>query len=379
MLFVANKRVHHTALYPLDDLRSNRVSEDPPFTHIGLDFAGPLYVETKTSEDESDESQKVYVCLFTCASTRAVHLELTRALSVQSFLLAFRRFTSRRGLPATITSDNAKTFRSSSQDIRKITRAEEVWRYLANKQITWHFIVEKAPWWGGFWERLVRSIKKPLKKILGRSTLSFDELRTVLVEIEGVVNSRPLTYVYDDEESISYPLTPSDLIYGRRITSTPNAAHYELISTNQSLARKSRRHKHVFQQLTNQWRREYLIELKERSHVESKGINKRRISIGDLVLLKNDSTSRAFWKLGKVEELIPGRDGNVRAAVVKAVSDTGRPSLLRRVVQHLVPIEVKVQPRATATNETQPVDQNTRPRRVAAATGEALRRQRNIV
>jgi len=185
--------------------------------------------------------------------------------------------------------------------------------------------------------------------------------------------------VYDDEESISYPLTPSDLIYGRRITSTPNAAHYELISTNQSLARKSRDHKHVLQQLTNQWRREYLIELKERSHVESKGINKRRISIGDLVLLKNDSTSRAFWKLGKVEELIPGRDGNVRAAVVKAVSDTGRPSLLRRVVQHLVPIEVKVQPRATATNETQPVDQNTRPRRVAAATGEALRRQLNIV
>ena len=289
-----------------------------------------------------------------------MHLELTRALSVQSFLLAFRRFTSRRGLPATITSNNAKTFRSSSQDIRKITRAEEVWRYLANKQITWHFIVEKAPWWRGFWERLVRSIKKPLRKILGRSTLSFDELRTVLVEIEGVVNSRPLTYVYDDEESISYPLN-------------------ELISTNQSLARKSRHHKHVLQQLTNQWRREYLIELKERSHVESKGINKRRISIGDLVLLKNDSTSRAFWKLGKVEELIPGRDGNVRAAVVKAVSDTGRPSQLRRVVQHLVPIEVKVQPRATATNETQPVDQNTRPRRVAAATGEALRRQLNIV
>lgn len=85
------------------------------------------------------------MCLFTCASTRAVHLELTRGLSVESFLLAFRKFTSRRGLPATITSDNAKTFRSSSQDIRKITRAEEVWRYLANKQITWNFIVEKGP------------------------------------------------------------------------------------------------------------------------------------------------------------------------------------------------------------------------------------------
>ena len=370
---------------PPTDLPSNRVSEDPPFTHIGLDFAGPLYVETKNSEGETRESQKVYVCLFTCASTRAVHLELTRSLSVESFLLAFRRFTSRRGLPATITSDNAKTFRSSSRDIRNIARAEEVWRFLANKQITWTFIIERAPWWGGFWERLVRSIKKPLKKIVGRSTLSFDELRTILVEIEGVVNSRLLTYVYDDEESLSYPLTPSDLIYGRRITSTPNAAHYEVISTNQSLTKKSRHHRHVLRQLTNQWRREYLIELRERSQVKSKGSNNRPIAIGDLVLLKNDSTSRAFWKLGKVEELIPGRDGNVRAAVVKVGSDSGHVSHLRRVVQQLVPIEVKVQPEATctpgctATSEVRAVNQNARPRRAAAATGEALRRELNIV
>ena len=82
------------------------------------------------------------------------------------------------------------------------------------------------------------SCEKPLKKILGRSILSFDELRTVLVEIEGVINSRPLTYVYDDEQSISYPLTLSELIYGRRITSAPNAAHYEVISTNHSLTKK---------------------------------------------------------------------------------------------------------------------------------------------
>ncbi|XP_044165233.1 uncharacterized protein LOC122949165 [Acropora millepora] len=364
---------------PPADLPSNRVSEDPPFSHIGLDFAGPMYIETKNTEDEVKESQKVYVCLFTCASTRAVHLELTQALSVKSFLLAFRRFTSRRGLPATITSDNAKTFRSSSQDIRKIPRAEEVWRYLANKQISWNFIIEKAPWWGGFWERLVRSIKKPLKKILGRSTLSFDELCTVLVEIEGVINSRPLTYVYDDIESISYPLTPSDLIYGRRITSTPNATHYEVSSTNHSLTKKSRHHRHVLQQLTNQWRREYLIELKERSQVGFKGRNKRCISTGDLVLLKNDSTSRAFWKLGKVEDLIPGKDGNVRAAVVKVANNAGRSSHLRRVIQHLVPIEVKVQSESTQTNEAQPTNQVTRPRRLAAVNGEALRRELNIV
>ena len=147
------------------DLPGNRVSDDPPFTLIGLDFAGPLYVkDARRSSQESDSnSNKVYVCPFTCASTRAVHLELTQGLNVRDFLLAFRRFASRRGLPATIQSDNAKTFQSPSTEIRKIARSPEVWRYLTNNQITWHFIVEKAPGWEGHWERLVRSIKSPIK------------------------------------------------------------------------------------------------------------------------------------------------------------------------------------------------------------------------
>lgn len=71
--------------------------------------------------------------------------------------------------------------------------------------------MEKAPWWGGYWERLVRSIKSPIKKVIGRSTLRYDEMSTLLTEVEAVINARPLTYVYDDQESVSYPLTPSDL------------------------------------------------------------------------------------------------------------------------------------------------------------------------
>lgn len=84
---------------PFADLPTNRVSDDPPFTNVGIDFAGPFYVKENVN---NAECVKVYVCLFTCASTRAVHLELTRGLGVQDFLLAFRRFTSRRGLPANL-------------------------------------------------------------------------------------------------------------------------------------------------------------------------------------------------------------------------------------------------------------------------------------
>ena len=97
---------------PTTHLLDNRVSDDPLFTHVGLDFAGPLFIEIKNSEVAENSSQKVYVCLFACTSTRAVHLELAQGLSIEAFLLAFQRFTSRRGLPATLNSDNAKTFKS---------------------------------------------------------------------------------------------------------------------------------------------------------------------------------------------------------------------------------------------------------------------------
>ena len=104
--------------YPVQvsaDLPTCRVSDDPPFTHVGLDFAGPLYVKDGVHLNEGS-NKKAYVCLFTCASTRAIHLELTTGLNVETFLFAFRRFISRRGLPATLLSDNAKTFKSSSKE-----------------------------------------------------------------------------------------------------------------------------------------------------------------------------------------------------------------------------------------------------------------------
>ena len=117
---------------PTPDLPMERVSIDPPFAHTGLDFVGPLYIrDGKTSSEKG--SNKVYICLFTCVSTRAIHLELAPSLSVKSFLLAFRRFVSRRGLPVSLMSDNATTFRAASKDIRRITRSGEVLRYLADQ------------------------------------------------------------------------------------------------------------------------------------------------------------------------------------------------------------------------------------------------------
>lgn len=215
-----------------------RVADAPPFTCTGVDFAGPLYI-TSPRDPQSNKkiSEKVYICLFTCASTHAVHLELTCDLGVNSFLQAFRWFSSRRRLPSTLISDYAKMFKSSSKEIEKLIKSQEVQRYLSNNRVTWRFIVEKAPWWGGFWERLVQSMKRSIKKTMGRTSLDYDELNTLVVEVQSLINSQPLTYIYDDEESISHPLTPSRLISGHKISVMPNDEHFEITSTHNTLTR----------------------------------------------------------------------------------------------------------------------------------------------
>ena len=276
---------------------TERVSIESPFTFTGLDFAGPLYVRSEGEKvsSQSEETNKVFVCLFTCASTRAVHLELTQGLSVQSFLMAFRCFASRRGLPSMLISDNAKTFRSASKEIQALSRSQDVLGHLANNRVTWTFIMERAPWWGGFWERLIKLIKRCLKKIVGRSTLTLEELDTVLIEIEAVINARPITCVYDDEESVSYLLTPSQLINGRQITPMPNNEHFKIVSTHNILTKRAKHQRRVLQQFTCQWRREYLLSLRENATCKSKSkSNRANISVGDIVLVKSDSTKRAL-------------------------------------------------------------------------------------
>ena len=118
------------------------------------------------------------------------------------------------------------------------------------------FIVERAPWWGGFYERLVRSVKRSLKKSIGRSNLTHDQLSTLLVEIEGIINSPSMTYLASDQDGVTGSLSPSHLINGRRLTALSNDKHFEIVSTHQSLTRRLKHHRHLLNQFTKLWRRD---------------------------------------------------------------------------------------------------------------------------
>ena len=266
------------------DLPSYRTSDEPPFSHTGVDFAGPLYVNCNGQVD------KAYVCLFTCSSTRAIHLELAPDLSVSSFLLLFHRFVSRRGLPVTLISDSAKTFKGSAKDILKIVRSEEVIRFLGDRRVTWKFVAEKAPWWGGFWERLVQRVKRSLRESIGRSQLRYEQLHTLIVEVETIMNSRPLTYIADDQDGVTGCLSPSHLINGRRLTSMPNSEHFEVVSTYHSLTNKLKHHRHLLNQFINQWRHDYLLSLRESHTLKAKRGGHDLIQEGDVVVLKRSPT-----------------------------------------------------------------------------------------
>ena len=120
---------------------------------------------------------------------------------------------SRRGVPKLMVSDNAKTFKSAENKLPALFDVKEVQDYFLAKRIQWKYNLEKAPWWGGFWERMVKSTKRCLKKVLKNARLSYDEFPTILIEVEAVLNSRPLAYV--EAEGIEEALTPSHLMLGR--------------------------------------------------------------------------------------------------------------------------------------------------------------------
>ena len=126
-----------------------RTQDLPPFTVTGIDFTGALYVQQGSAE------VKVYICLFTCATTRAIHLEVVTDLSTEIFLLAFRRFTSCKGLPHTVISDNASTYLSAAEELTKLFNSIDFKTTLNRQGVTWKFIPKRAPWYGGFWERLI--------------------------------------------------------------------------------------------------------------------------------------------------------------------------------------------------------------------------------
>lgn len=323
---------------PPPPLPEFRVQEKPPFTYTGVDFAGPLYIKSSEAFKES----KVWICLYTCCIVRAIHLDIVPDMTTSSFLRSFKRFTARRGLPQKIVSDNGKTFKAAAKAIKAVMSHEEVQRYLSGIGIEWSFNIEKAPWWGGFFERMVRSTKRCLKKMIGRAKLSYDELLTAVIEVEMIINSRPLSYISSDD--IEEPLTPAHFLTGRRTLSVPDSlccgqeADDDVQITPAQLNKRMRHLNTTLNQFWKRWKEEYLLELREFHRYSMGNPEAVPISVGDIVLIHDDKP-RGFWRMARVQETVIGRDGHTRGAVLR-VAGKNHPTVLQRPLQRLYPLEI---------------------------------------
>nr|XP_045603078.1 uncharacterized protein LOC123761178 [Procambarus clarkii] len=190
-------------------LPKERVVHLRPFDTTGEDYTGAL-VLTGTPDKIL---VKVYICFFTCATARGVHLEVTSDMSAEAFLQAFCRFAVRRSCPKLMISDNGSNFVAEEACLREIWNHPEVRTVLKQRQCHWKFIPSRAPWQEGFYERIVGTVRKYLQKALHRQKISLTELQTLVKEIEARVNNRPLTYLSDDF-SQREPLNSSHLIQG---------------------------------------------------------------------------------------------------------------------------------------------------------------------
>lgn len=315
---------------PIPPLPVCRVSQARPFAATGVDYAGPLYVK------EGTQTVKRYVALYTCASTRAIHLELAKDLSAEAFLRTLQRFSARRSYPQMLVSDNGTNFVSSAKILKSWEEHHSVRSTLNQHGCKWQFNPSRAPWFGGFFERMVKMVKVSLQKTLFKAMVTDDELHTVLCEIEADLNDRPLTCVSTSEDD-QQPLTPSQLMIGFRLDSTPIAIQDPeeeedpTVFNTELLSRRQKNVQRVLQRFQTRFRNEYLTSLRQ-------GVTRNQGSmvpaVGDIVQVKDDGP-RISWNLGRVLELHRGIDGHVRSVKLKL-----RSGITTRPVTLLYPLEI---------------------------------------
>ena len=218
----------HKAVKPcpqmLGLLPIERVTPGPVFDKFGVDYAGPglvKYVRKPTVV-------KAYICVFVSLTVKAVHLELVSDLTTDAFIACLRRFISRRGIPSMIWSDHGTNFVGAASEIKDLyqflrdsSTQDSIVNFLTIKNVTWKFIPQQAPHFGGLWEAVVKSIKTHLRKIIGNVKLTFEELSTLLTQIEACLNSRPLVPFPGDDDGIE-ALTPGHFLIGRPLQALPD-------------------------------------------------------------------------------------------------------------------------------------------------------------
>ena len=283
----------------------------PPFYSTGVDCFGPMLVKVGRRQE------KRWGIIFKCMTTRAVHLDLLKNMDSDAYLMALRRFAARRGTPAEVWSDRGTNFKGAQRELREAfeNMAPELQQRLARQKIKFNFNPPAAPHFGGVWEREVRSVKSALYTCVGSQPVPEEVLLTVLLEVEAILNSKPLGYVSADIADID-PVTPNSLLMGRPDGSLPQVVYPE----TDILSRRRWRHSQILaDQFWSRFIREYLPGLQTRQKWQSCPPDLRDEAV---ILLVEPQLPRAQWPVGRVVKVHRSDDGCVRSADVNIKGHT---------------------------------------------------------
>lgn len=295
-----------------------------PFEVVGIDYAGPILISTR--KGRGARLVKAYLCVVVCFKTKACHLELVSDLTTEAFILALRRFISRRGKPKEIFCDNGSNFVGASRELQRSIDSDLVLDFSANEGIKFHFSPAYAPNFGGLHEAGVKIAKSLMKKVVGNSHLTFEELTTLFAQIEAVMNSRPLTPLSSNPFDLS-PLTPGHFLIGRPLTSLPAP---DLQGANPNRLHRYARIEQARQHFWSRWSHEYIAELHQRTKWRTRHEDLRP---GQLVLIKDEQTPPLKWPLGRIHRLYPGSDQTSRVADVQTTR-----GIVKRSIRKIVPL-----------------------------------------
>lgn len=307
----------------MSDLPSYRVNQVKAFSVVGVDFGGPFRI--KLGQHRGAKIDKAYLCLFVCLATKAVHLEVVSTLSADGFIAAVRRFVGRRGRCSVIHADRGTNFTGArNQLLSLINEASNA------EKIEFKFNPPSAPHWGGVWEIQIKAAKSHLYRVIGDQVLTFEELTTLFIQIEAVLNSRPLCPISSDPNDLSV-LTPGHFLTLEPLTAVPDE---DLTTINQNRLSRWQLLQAFHQNFWSRWKHEYLNSLTQRAKWTK---DSKPLQLGSMVIIKDDNRAPLHWTLGRVTKLIPGADGVTRIAVLKtATSDQ-----IQRPLVKLCPLPIE--------------------------------------